>query len=242
MDGEVLSVERTKAVGTLEEIDSLILNTERFANKSVARMSRLLLEVKQGAYWTERGFLSEDDYIKTLPYSRAQYYNLIGIAQNLGSLSEEEIADIGTKKAQALVRIAKHDQSLLEEWYNRAKEVKQMDFLEEVQDFFGKKDKANDEDIEWVRVKASKEQSNVINEAFKIAGMMLGSDKSKAHQLEVICAEFLSANNDDGGARLGNRNGYIISIIKNLAHQLDEDALSALVNALAGIVEGVNHG
>jgi hypothetical protein len=235
---EVVSVDGDVARAVLAEIDSIIKNTEQVANHSVARMSKLLVEAKNGAYWAERGYKNEDEYVKTLPYSRAQYYNLIGIGLHLGFLPEETIAELGIKKSEALVRISKHSPTLTDEWVEKAKKSTHQEFLNDVRDFFKKKDDSDGEEVEWIRIKASKSQSNVIHEALAIAEKMLGSDKSQAHQMETICAEFLSGKLDNGDDRLDNRNGFIISIISGLARQLDHEAINALVGALAGVVEG----
>jgi hypothetical protein len=88
-----------------------------------------------------------------------------------------------------------------------------------------------------IRIKASKSQSDIIREALSLAEKMLGSDKSQAHQMESICAEFLSGRLENGDDRLDNRNGFIISIIRNLARQLDKEAVDALIGALASVVE-----
>lgn len=234
---EIISADKDHANAVLQEIDGMIKNSEEFVNKSVARLSKLLIEAKRGAYWIERGFSNEDDYIKTLPYSRAQYYNLLGIGQHLGFLPENTIAEIGIKKAAALVRISKHSSTLTPEWLEKAKSSTHKDFLKEVRTFFKGKDEEVEEDIEWVRVKASKEQANIIREALNIASLSLGSEKSQAHQMEVICADFMSAHSDDGTGRLDNRDGFIISIISRLARQLDAKAINALVGALATVVE-----
>jgi hypothetical protein len=240
MNKEVVAIDKNRANEVMEEIAGMMQTAETFANKSVARLSKLLVEAKQGAYWAEKGFANEDAYIKTLPYSRAQYFNLIGIGLHLGFLPEETIAELGIKKSEALVRISKHSPALTDEWIEKAKSSSHQEFLHDVRDFFKGKDEADVEELEWIRVKASKGQANIIREAMAMAEKMLGSEKSAAHQLETICAEFLSGKLENGDDRLENRNGFIIGIIKNLAMQLDADAISALVGALASIVEGSN--
>lgn len=237
MSEEVLAISKERAAEVLTEIDNIVSQTEEFANRSVAKVSKLLVEAKHNAYWIERGFKTEDEYIKTLPYSRAQYYNLLGIGLHLGFLPEETIAEIGVKKAEALVRISKHSPSLTDEWLEKAKNETHEEFLQDVRSFFKAKDSQSDETFEWIRIKAAKDQSNVIREALEIASNMLGSEKSQAHQLEAICADFLSHYNDDGSGRLENRNGFMLSIIRNLAKNLDEAALEALVGTLASVVE-----
>jgi hypothetical protein len=233
----VESVDRERASYVLNQIKDITRDSQDFANKSVASLSKLLVEAKRGAYWINDGFKNEDEYIKTLPYSRSQYYNLIGIGLHLGFLPEQTIADLGIKKAEALVRISKHSPTLTNEWIEKAKTSTHTDFLKDVREFFNDKDQKEEEDFEWIRVKASKSQADVIREAFNIAERMLGSEKSQAHQLEVISAEFLSGKLDNGDDRLQNRSGFIISIIRNLSKQLDQDALDALVGALASVVE-----
>lgn len=242
--GTVQSVEvvdSTRAGAVLNEIDDIVQRSEQFMNNSVAKISKLLVEAKRGAYWIERGFSNEDEYIKTLPYSRAQYYNLLGIGQHLGFLPEETIADIGIKKAAALVRISKHSSSLTTEWLEKAQSNTHKDFLKDVRAFFKGKDEEVQEEIEWVRVKASKDQANIIREALNIASLSLGSEKSQAQQMEVICADFLAGHSENGEGRLDNRNGFIVSIIGRLARQLDAEAISALVGTLANVIEENNN-
>jgi hypothetical protein len=134
MSEELIKVDEQRASFVLEEIDAVIKNSETFANKSVAKISKLLVEAKNGAYWAGRGYKNEDDYIKTLPYSRAQYYNLIGIGLHLGFLPEETIAKLGIKKSEALVRISKHSPSLTDEWVTKAQNSTHQEFLGEVRD------------------------------------------------------------------------------------------------------------
>jgi hypothetical protein len=237
-DQEIINVDKDRADAVLNEIDTIINKTEEYANHSVAKISKLLVEAKRGAYWASRGFENEDEYIKTLPYSRAQYYNLVGVGMYLGSLPEDSIAELGIKKSEALVRIVKHNPELMDEWLEKAKNESHKDFLKEVRSFFNKTDESAEEEFEWFRIKANKDQANIIAEALRIAGNIIGSEKSQAFQLEAICAEFLAGKNEDNNDRLQNRDGFMIGIIKELAKQLDSKALEALVGALAGVVEG----
>ena len=56
------------------------------------------------------------------------------------------------------------------------------------------------EPYDLVTFKLHKSQLPVVEQALEIAGLMLGSDKSRGYCLEMICADFLAGAHADGGA------------------------------------------
>jgi len=55
------------------------------------------------------------------------------------------------------------------------------------------------EPSELICFKVYRSQIPIIERAIEIAGLMLGSDKSRGYCLEMICADFLAGANLDGG-------------------------------------------
>jgi len=78
-------------------------------------------------------------------------------------------------------------------WLHKAKELPKEGFKGEVERHLTGKET---EPCEILYFKIYKSQLPVIERALEIAGLMLGTDKSRGYCLEMICADFLA------GARL----------------------------------------
>ena len=81
---------------------------------------------------------------------------------------------------------------------------------------------------EIVYFKLYKSQLPVLERALEVAGLMLGTDKSRGYCLEMICADFLAGANLEGT----NPDGLLASLVR-LAKSLPRPKQAELVAQIA---------
>ena len=238
---EIVRVNKKEAVETLTEIDSLIAEAEKsveHAGDCFIDLSFLLLKVKRGAYWTERGFKSEHEYIeKVFPQSRAQYYAFISFGTHLLKYPKIQLKGWGRSKCEDLVRLHVHfDGEVPEEWFGHLDEDNKNTFRRRVREFLDKKsitekgerqervDKGEaDVQVEdsFITFKALGNGIHTINLAIETAKKILGTDKSVGYIFEMICANWNAQFAEDGTGHVVGKNSYILGTIEGLVKQLD---------------------
>ena len=87
------------------------------------------------------------------------------------------------------------------------------------------------ESWEILYFKAYKSQLSVIEQALETAALMLGSDKSRGHCLEMICADFLAGVSAETGnldALLPSLTRIVLGLPKPEIRQLPENVQAML--------------
>ena len=193
---------RRRAVFVLGKIDEILAweqrkETER--DTKFVELGRYLCEVRAGQYWRVEGLKSFEEFLqRRFPESRRKAYYLMSIHENLPHQARRELKEIGWTKGLDLAKVARRDKQGFDcaTWLHKAKEMPKEVFRREVERELTGEDK---EPWEIVYFKLYKSQIPVIDQALETAALMLGSDKSRAYCLEMICADFLAgANLDDG--------------------------------------------
>jgi hypothetical protein len=105
---------------------------------------------------------------------------------------------IGWTKARELVKVARRDGQRFESapWVHKASAMPREEFKREVDRYLTGKET---EPWEILYFKVYKSQLPVIEQALEAAALMLGTDKSRGHCLEMICADFLAGANLQNG-------------------------------------------
>ena len=97
-----------------------------------------------------------------------------------------------------MVKLARRDRQGFDcaTWLHKARQMPKEDFKKEVErELTGRET----EPWEIVYFKLYQSQMPVIEKAIETAALMLGSDRSRGHCLEMICADFLAGANLDKG-------------------------------------------
>jgi hypothetical protein len=239
---ELITVDKVKAVSTLNKVDDLL----GMAEAAVAQvdscfldLSFLLVEVKRGAYWTERGFNSEQEYIdKVFRQSRSQYYAFIRVGTNLIGYDRKKLKAWGRSKCEDLVRLHVHfNGEVPEEWFQHLDEDNKDSFRRRVRDYMDsidgpkpareisdgnpdEKSKIETEDT-FITFKVFGNAIHTVNLALDTMKKIMGTDKSLGYLLENICANFNSQFTEDGTGHVMSKNAYILNTIEGLVRQLD---------------------
>ena len=155
-------------------------------------LGRYFCEVRVGQYWRLEKMSSFDDFLeKRFPESRRKAYYLMAIHENLTRVSKRQLREIGWTKARELAKVARREGERFESvpWEHKAQTFQKEEFKREVERHLtGKETEA----CEIVYFKLYKSQLPVVEKALETAGLMLGTDKSRAYCLEMICADFLA--------------------------------------------------
>ncbi len=129
---------------------------------------------------------------------RLSVYYLIMIHEHLPPQARRELKQVGWSKGVELAKLARRDGQDFDcaTWLHKAREMPKEQFKHEVEkELTG----IDCEPTEVVYFKFYKSQLPVIEQAIETAGLMLGTDKSRACCLEMICADFLAGANLDTG-------------------------------------------
>jgi hypothetical protein len=105
---------------------------------------------------------------------------------------------VGWTKGIELAKLAKRDRQHFDcaTWLHKAHELPKEEFKQAVEkELTGKET----EPWEIIYFKLYQSQIPVIERAIETAALMLGSDRSRAYCLEMICADFLAGANLDHG-------------------------------------------
>ncbi|MGO9843607.1 MAG: hypothetical protein ACLPZF_20800 [Candidatus Acidiferrales bacterium] len=102
-------------------------------------------------------------------------------------------------KAPELAKVTRREGERFESapWVHKAQALPKEDFKREVERHLtGKETEA----WEIIYFKLYKSQLPVVEKALETVGLMIGTDKSRSHCLEMICADFLAGANvrEDG--------------------------------------------
>ena len=122
----------------------------------------------------------------------------MSIHENLPPQAKKELKQVGWAKLIELVKLARRDRQHFDcaTWLHRAREMPKEQFKQEVEkELTGRET----EPCEIIYFKLYRSQTPVIERAIETAALMLGSDRSRAYCLEMICADFLAGANLDNG-------------------------------------------
>ena len=231
---EIQLVNDGQAKLVLSSIDKLIRWAKDASTKyemGMMRLASLLMESHRGAYWTFRGYSSEEQYIKeTFPQSRSNYYTLISIAEHLlPHIPQKQLEEYGRSKCEDLVRIQKHCGVVPANWGIHAKEDDKETFHRRVRVFLN--DNCHDDgpsskidpriEDQFMSFRLLGDMIIVVRKALDIIGQMIGSEKSMAQRLELLCAYFLSGFSEEGEGHVRGRNGLLFIIIQGCIEQFD---------------------
>lgn len=243
---EMVPEDPQKADSVLAEIDVLLAwrtETEKAAEGKMMRLSLLLLEAKRGAYWIRRGYQDEDEWIrKAFPQSRAQYYRLLTIAENLANYPHDMLERIGLSKCGEIVRIKRHFGYVPEPLMVQAENECRDDFQARVKVILTGQAAitAEKDECHFISFKLYGDSIATVHEALRIAGIKAESDKSSGHLIDLICIDYLSGYSDDGTGHLQDRNGFLFPLVGRLLDQMDlkkEGAANRLVSMVVTRVE-----
>ena len=155
-------------------------------------LGRYLCEVRAGQYWRVENLKSFDEFLeRRFPESRRKAYYLMSIHEHLPPEARAGLKQVGWTKGLELAKVARRDGQQFESaiWLHKAREMPTDQFKREVEKKLTGKD---DEPSEIIYFKVYRTQIPVIEQAIDTAALMLGSDKSRGHCLEMICADFLA--------------------------------------------------
>jgi hypothetical protein len=193
---------RKRALFVLTKIDEILAwekQSEAERDTRFVDLGRYLCEARVGQYWRLEKLKSFDEFLaRRFPESRRKAYYLMSIHEHLPPQVRKELKEIGWTKGRELAKLARRDGQRFDcaPWVHKAREMPREDFRRAVEkELTGKEE----EPSELIYFKIYKSQIPVIEQAIETAARMLGSDKSRGHCLEMICADFLAGAYMDGG-------------------------------------------
>jgi hypothetical protein len=260
---ELIHVDKQEATEALQQVEKLLHEVEEATSKagdSFIDLSLVLLKVKRGAYWTERGFKSEHEYIeKAFPQSRAQYYKLLRFGTNLQGYKRDDLKKWGVVKCEGLVRLHVHfEGSVPSEWFVYLDTDNKETFVRRIRYYFDQLDEGEKKAVpekagednkpeptpetedSFITLRIFGNDINTWNRAMECAGLELGSDKSISYRVMAIMADYMAGFTESGKGRVEGNNAYILSTIEGLVKQLDlkvPDTSERLIGIIAKGVE-----
>ncbi len=194
---------RQRALFVLTKIDEILAWEQRQQAERDTRfveLGRYLCEVRAGQYWRLENLKSFDEFLeRRFPESRRKAYYLMSIHEHLPPEAKRKLKEVGWTKGLELAKLARAEGQRFDcaTWLHKARSLPKEQFKREVEKELTGKDT---EPWEIIYFKLYQSQIPVVEQAIETAALMLGSDKSRAYCLEMICADFLA------GANLENRN------------------------------------
>jgi hypothetical protein len=193
---------RRRALFVLTKIDEILTweqHKDAERETKFVELGRYLCEVRAGQYWRIENLKSFDDFLeRRFPGSRRKAYYLMSIHEYLPSHTRKQLKEVGWTKGLELAKLARRDGKDFDcaTWLHRAIEMPKEEFKQQVE-----KELTGRETEPWeiIYFKLYRSQVPVIEQAIETAALMLGSDRSRAYCLEMICADFLAGANIDGG-------------------------------------------
>src|SRR5271155_1558040 len=193
---------RRRALFVLTKIDEILAwerQRESERDTKFVELGCYLCEVRAGQYWKVENLRSFDDFLeRRFPGSRRKAYYLMSIHEHLPPQARKQLKEVGWTKGLELAKLARRDGHDFDcaTWLHRAREMPKEEFKQEVE-----KELTGRETEPWeiIYFKLYRSQAPVIERAIETAALMLGSDKSRAYCLEMICADFLAGANLDNG-------------------------------------------
>ncbi len=192
---------RRRGLEVLSRIDAILAWEALHENERDTRfveLGKYLCEVRAGQYWRLENLKSFDEFLEhRFPESRRKAYYLMSIHEHLSPQVRKELKQVGWTKGLELAKLARQQGQHFESatWLHKARQMPKAEFQREVEKELTGKDS---EPSELIYFKVYKSQIPVIERAIEIAGLMLGSDKSRGYCLEMICADFLAGASLDG--------------------------------------------
>jgi len=187
----------------LAKIDE-ILNwekaTDRERDTRFLELGRYLCEARSGQYWRVDNLKSFDEFLeKRFPGSRRKAYYFMAIHEYLPRQIDRDLKRVGWSKAAELAKVARREGKGFDcaTWLHRAEQTPKEEFKRQVRKHLTGKE-TEPRDILYFTVDYN--QRGVIEQALATAGLMLGTDKSRAYCLEMICADFLAGASLEVGA------------------------------------------
>ena len=196
-----------RALFVLTKIDEILSwekKNEAERDTRFVELGRYLCEVRAGQYWRVEKLASFDDFLtRRFPESRRKAYYLMSIHEHLPPQARRELKEVGWTKGVELAKLARRDGQDFDcaTWLHKAREMPKEQFKHEVDKELTGQDT---EPSELIYFKLYKSQISVVEQAIEMAGLMLGTDKSRGYCLEMICADFLA------GANLENENPEVL--------------------------------
>lgn len=250
---ELPAVDAERAKTVLSGIDKIVRwakDTTAKVETGMIRLASMLVEAHRGAYWTVRGYESEEEYIReTFPQSRSNYYSLIAIAENLLPVFPQlQLETWGRSKCEDMVRIKKHCGVVSANWSVHASEDDKDTFRRRVRAYLndecpdGDKPATIDPRIEdqFISVRLFGDQIITVRRGLDVMGKMIGSDKSIGHRVELAFAYFLSGFDEDGAGHVEGQNGLLMNIVQGCIKQMDfnqGNCSARLIGTVAAAVE-----
>ena len=193
---------RRRALFVLTKIDEILAweeKKEAERDTKFVELGRYLCEVRAGQYWRAETMKSFDDFLeRRFPGSRRKAYYLMSIHEHLPPQARKQLREVGWTKGLELAKVARRDGQRFDcaTWLHRALEMPKNQFKQEVE-----KELTGRETEPWeiIYFKLYQSQTPVIERAIETAALMLGSARSRAYCLEMICADFLAGANMDNG-------------------------------------------
>jgi len=190
-------LDRERARFVLQRIDAILAWEEEVSRQreiKYAELGRYLCEVRDREHWRlEPGCDSFEAYLqKKFPDSRRKAYYLMSIHDNLRPyLKQTEIDHLGWTKAAQLAKVARSEGKRFNcaPWLHKARELPREEFKREVERHFTGKEP---EPTQIISFRLTESQLEVVERALNTAMLMIGSEKSRSHALELICADFLA--------------------------------------------------
>jgi hypothetical protein len=179
-------------LGKIDEILSWEKTKEQEKDARFVELGEYLCEVRSKQYWRLEKLKSFDEFLaKRFPDSRRKAYYLMTIHEHLTRVPKPQLREIGWTKARELVKVVRRDgtEFACAPWVHKAKELPREQFRREVERHLTGKET---EHWEIIYFKVYKSQLPVVERALEIAGLMLGTDRSRGYCLEMICADFLA--------------------------------------------------
>jgi len=220
---------RRRALFVLTKIEEILAwdhGAQRERDTKFVELGRYLCEVRSGQYWRLDGLASFDGFLeKKFPDSRRKAYYLMAIHEHLTKVPKHQLREVGWTKATELAKVARREGQRFESatWVHKAQALSKEEFKREVEKHLTGK---NCEPWDLLYFKVYKSQLPVIEQALEIAGLMLGTNKSRGYCLEMICADFLAGASQDN-----NDEALLLSI--NRMFELLPEAMK--VGFLAGL-------
>src|SRR5881409_979721 len=192
---------RRRALFVLTKIDEILAwerGKEAERDTRFVELGRYLCEVRAGQYWRLENVKSFDEFLeRRFPESRRKAYYLMSIHEHLPPQVRRELKQVGWTKGLELAKLARRRDGQefdCATWLHKAREMPKEQFRREIE-----KELTGRETEPWeiIYFKLYKSQIPVIEQALETAALMLGSDRSRGHCLEMICADFLAGANLD---------------------------------------------
>jgi hypothetical protein len=159
---------------------------------------------------------TEAYFVQKLPGSRRKANYLVSIHDQLRQTPAPEIEDLGWSKAMELAKVARSEGRKFDSaiWLHTAQQSTKQELKQAAHKYFTGDDF---EPYEMVYFKLYESQLPVLERALYVASRMVGTEKSRGHCLELVCADFLAGRGDESSPE------EILMVIPRLVHFLPQE-------------------